>query len=272
MNSVVTGKMWDWYDFEGIYVTPVPSDAGLALGAAQYLWHHKLDNPRIEWKDNFSPYLGQKYNNELIEHTLNGDDKILKKCKELNCRLKYEKVNDDTVIDLLDKQNIVSVYGEGSESGRRALGNRSILADPRSPKMKDMINKKVKHRQWFRPFAPSILREEVKNWFVKDVSSPYMEFVIDFKEEVRDKVPAVCHENGSARLQSVTKNDNKWYHNFLTKGHVKSGVPILLNTSFNDREPIVETPYDAVNCFLGTDIDAVYFRDAGLLVTKEKIS
>ena len=118
----------------------------------------------------------------------------------------------------------------------------------------------------------SELREEVKNWFVKDVSSPYMEFVIDFKEEVRDKVPAVCHENGSARLQSVTKNDNKWYHNFLTKWHVKSGVPILLNTSFNDREPIVETPYDAVNCFLGTDIDAVYFRDAGLLVTKEKIS
>ena len=114
-------------------------------------------------------------------------------------------------------EKIISVFGGGSESGRRALGNRSILCDPRSPKMKDMINEKVKHRQWFRPFAPSILKEHVKDWFIKDVDSPYMTTVLKWKEEVKDKVPAVVHLNGTARLQTVTKNDNKWYYNFIKK-------------------------------------------------------
>ena len=123
-----------------------------------------------------------------------------------------------------------------------ALGNRSILADPRSPNMKDIINEKVKHRQWFRPFAPSVLRDDVSEWFDRDVDSPYMTTVIQFKESVsRNKVPAVVHYDGSARLQTVTNNDNKWYYNFIKKFKKKTGVPILLNTSFNDREPIVET-------------------------------
>jgi len=269
LNSVCTGKLWDWFSFKDIYVTPCPGDSGITLGAAQYYWHQVLDNPRIEWKDNFTPYLGQTYSKELIYETLNNDNRIVDRLNEVNCTLHYRDVSDDDVIDLLESQHIVSVYGGGSESGRRALGNRSILADPRSLEMKDMINEKVKHRQWFRPFAPSILREEVKNWFEKDVSSPYMEYVINVKEEMRDKVQAIVHDNGTARLQTVTENDNKWYYNFISKFKEKTGVPILLNTSFNDREPIVETPFDAVNCFLGTNIDAVYFRDAGILVTKE---
>ena len=128
--------------------------------------------------------------------------------------LTYVEANDSDVIKLLTEQNIISVFGKGSESGRRALGNRSILCDPRSPDMKDLINEKVKHRQWFRPFAPSILRECVKDWFVKDIDSPYMTTVLDWKEEVRDKVPAVVHLNGTARLQTVTENDNKWYYNY----------------------------------------------------------
>jgi len=179
-------------------------------------------------------------------------------------------INDDYVIDLLTKDdNVISVFGGGSESGRRALGNRSILADPRSPNMKDIINEKVKHRQWYRPFAPSILREDVKDWFTKDIDSPYMSFVLHYKEEVKDRVPAVVHLDGSGRLQTVTEKDNKWYYNFIKKFKKKTGVPMLLNTSFNDREPIVETPEHAINCFLKTDIDYLYFYEFGILINKE---
>ena len=172
------------------------------------------------------------------------------------------------VVNLLNEQNIISIFNEGSESGRRALGNRSIIADPRSDKMKDIINEKVKHRQWFRPFAPSILREEVGKWFMYDVDSPYMNLVMPFREEMKNKVPAVVHFDGTARLQTVTENDNNWYYNFIKKWFKVSGVPIVLNTSFNDREPIVETPEHAVNCFLGTDIDYLYFYDENILVEK----
>jgi len=134
--------------------------------------------------------------------------------------------------------------------------------------MKDMINEKVKHRQWFRPFAPSILREDVKDWFEKDVDSPYMTTVLKWKKEVRGKVPAVVHLNNTARLQTVAENDNKWYYDFISKFKEKTGVPILLNTSFNDREPIVETPKHAINCFLGTNIDYLYFYDENILIKK----
>ena len=183
-------------------------------------------------------------------------------------KVTHSETTDKDVALLLDKGKIVSVFGGGSESGRRALGNRSILADPRNPNMKDIINEKVKHRQWYRPFAPSILRESVKDWFYSDISSPYMSFVLKFKEEVRSRVPAVVHFDGSARLQTVTEKDNKWYYNFIKTWEATSGVPILLNTSFNDREPIVETPEHAIACFLKTDIDYLYFTDYGILVSK----
>lgn len=177
-------------------------------------------------------------------------------------------VDDQYVLDLLSNQKVVSVYGGPSESGRRALGNRSILADPRSLEMKDTINSKVKHRQAFRPFAPSIMREHVAEWFEKDIDSPYMGFAIKVREEMRSKVPAVVHVDGTARLQTVTEKDNLWYYHFLRQWKEISGVPILLNTSFNDREPIVETPQDAVACFEKTDIDFLYFFDYGLGVGK----
>ena len=259
LNSVAMGNMLDWFPDKEYYVTPTPHDGGLTIGSAQYLWHHILGNPRIKWEDNYTPYLGCDHSG-LVESTIEsrkGD-------------VEAEKVSDDDVLDLLDQQKIVAVFGGGSESGRRALGNRSILADPRDANMKEIINEKVKHRQWFRPFAPSILREETANWFERDIDSPYMTHVIKFKEEVRDKVPAVVHFDGSARLQTVTENDNKWYYNFIKKWHTKSGVPVLLNTSFNDREPICETPEHAINCFLGTEIDYLYFYEQGLLVKRRK--
>ena len=259
LNSVLVGKIRDWFpQIESVYVTPTPHDGGLPIGAAQFVWHHVLDNPRIEWKDNFTPYLGRTYAEEEIRECLEqvSDDIVIR------------NADDAEVIQLLDDQNIVSVFGGGSESGRRALGNRSILADPRSPNMKDMINEKVKHRQWYRPFAPSILREETGSWFESDVNSPYMSFVLNFKESSLDKIPAVLHVDNTARLQTVTENDNPWYHSFLKRWNEKTGVPILLNTSFNDREPICETPEHAVKCFLRTNIDCLYFRDCGLLISK----
>jgi len=258
LNSVMTGKLYDWYGnkFENIYVCPVSYDAGLSIGSAQYLWHQVKENPRIKWEDNATPFLGEIYDGDRIASAIDND------------KLVSKKTSTEEVIDLLADQNIVSVFSGASESGRRALGNRSILADPRQPNMKDLINEKVKHRQWFRPFAPSILREKVSEWFDIDIDSPYMSFVIDFKEEVRDKVPAVVHLDGTARLQTVTEKDNGWYYHFIKKWEEKTGVPILLNTSFNDREPIVETPEDAVNCFMGTNIDYLYFVDEQLLVSK----
>ena len=261
LNSVMTGKLtFDWYGerFEKVYVCPVPYDSGLAIGAAQYVWHQHLDNPRITWEDNFTPYLGFKYDESQVQEAIENKSDLVKTTKSTKRQ----------VAELLADSNIISVFSAGSESGRRALGNRSILADPRNPDMKDIINKKVKHRQWFRPFAPSILREKVSEWFEHDISSPYMSFVVPFKEEVRDKVPAVVHFDGTARLQTVTENDNKWYYDFLKTWQDVSGVPIVLNTSFNDREPIVETPEHALNCFLKTDIDYLYFADFNILVSK----
>ena len=264
LNAILMGKIFDWFPtIKNIHCDPIPYDGGLSLGSSLYLYHHILNHPRTEWKDNFSSYLGRTYSLQDVKDSITK----IKNIDKLNIK---ENVKDEEVIQLLCDQKIICVFGGGSESGRRALGNRSILADPRSDKMKDIINKKVKHRQWFRPFAPSILREEVKNWFEKDIDSPYMSFIIKFKEEVKSKIPAVVHLNGTGRLQTVTENNNSWYYNFIKKFKEKTGVPILLNTSFNDREPIVETPDHAINCFKRTQIDYLYFRDYGILIGKNK--
>ena len=291
LNSVMVGKMYDWYDgiVDDFYVCPVPYDGGLAIGCAQFVYHQTLNNPRVTWENGYcSPYLGKTYDEKSIMHELSqhnhkivtppivksivgsfGNTEIPEIHRQSKISLEYTKVTDQDVVDLLTKDNnVISVFGGGSESGRRALGNRSILADPRSPDMKDIINDKVKHRQWFRPFAPSILREDVSDWFMRDVSSPYMTTVVKFKDDVKDKVPAVVHFDGTARLQTVSEGDNKWYYNFIKKFKEKTGVPLLLNTSFNDREPIVETPAHAINCFLGTEIDYLYFFDINILVKR----
>ena len=263
LNSVIIGKIQNWFpQIKNIYVPPVPYDAGLAIGSAQFLWHQILGNKRIKWKDNFTPYLGRKYNQNDIK-------KSLSKFKDF---ITFNEDDDEKVLKYLDEQKIVSVFGGGSESGRRALGNRSIIADPRNEKMKEIINEKVKHRQWFRPFAPSILKERVTDWFEKDISSPYMTHVIKWKKNKRKLVPAVVHFDGSARLQTVTENDNSWYYNFIKKWEKKTSVPIVLNTSFNDSEPIVESPDDAIRCFLKTNIDHLYFFDYKILVSKQSIN
>jgi len=237
----------------------VPYDAGLAIGCAQYIWHCVEGNPREFTNKNFTPYLGKTYPLEDVESAI----------RENASKINVVSATDDEVLQKLKDKSIIAVFGGGSESGRRALGNRSILADPTHNDMKDILNHKVKHRAWFRPFAPSIIREKVGEWFVRDISAPYMGFVLNFKEEMKDKVPAVLHADASGRLQTVTAEDNPWYHGFISRWEELHGVPIVLNTSFNDREPIVENPAHAMNCFLGTNIDYLYFYDYGLLVNKD---
>jgi carbamoyltransferase len=260
LNSVCMGKIKGWFPgrLDEVYIPPVPYDGGLCLGAAQYQWHAVLRNPRIQWKDNFLPYLGEVWDAASVEAALSS----------LPENVTRRHATDATVVDLLADGKIVSVFNSRSESGRRALGNRSIIADPRSAEMKDRVNLKVKHRQWFRPFAPSILADHVDEWFENPQNSPYMQFVIPFKDSAKSKVPAVVHFDGTARLQTVHKHDNPWYYGFIKRWHEKSGVPIVLNTSFNDREPICENPKHAVDCFLGTEIDFLYFPEFSIILEK----
>ena len=260
LNSVCMGKIKKWFvdRINDVYIPPVPYDGGLCLGSAQYLWHSVLRNPRIEWKDNFTAYLGEEWNRDDVDNAI----------KAMPKNLRVSHSNDEKVVNLLTQGKIISIFNGKSESGRRALGNRSIIADPRHEDMKDKVNLKVKHRQWFRPFAPSILAEDVDKWFKNPCSSPYMQFVLDFKDDVKDKVPAVVHFDGTARLQTVTKNDNPWYYNLISMFKDKTGVPIILNTSFNDREPICETPAHAIDCFSSTNIDYLYFPEYNLIIEK----
>lgn len=261
LNSVAMGKIKSWFpeSIDEIYIPPVPYDAGLAIGAAQIVYHQVLRKDRISWDQEFPSYLGELWSETIVEKINSATDKNV---------FKVTDANDQTVIDLLDSQKIIAVFNEKSESGRRALGNRSILADPRNPAMKEMINEKVKHRQWFRPFAPSILSDHASSWFENPIDSPYMQFVLPIKKECIEKIPAVAHFDGTARLQTVTKTHNSWYYNFLEMWYKKTGVPILLNTSFNDREPICESPDHAISCFLKTNIDCLYFPEVNKLLIK----
>lgn len=259
LNSVAMGKIKSWFpgEIENIYIPPVPYDGGLAIGAAQIVWHEVLGNPRIKWNHNFTPYLGENWGKEHF-------DNIVK-----NYPVDINHCTVDQLVDYLSAGNIVAVFNGQSESGRRALGNRSILADPRRTDMKDIINEKVKHRKWFRPFAPSILELDAHDWFIDYQESPYMQFVLKFKEEKKSLVPAVVHQDGTARLQTVRKEDNEWYYNLLLKWKEKSGVPIILNTSFNDREPICEDASHSIKCFLGTRIDYLFFPEYSIILSRK---
>jgi carbamoyltransferase len=284
LNCVMVGKIKSWFPdkIKNIFCDPVPYDAGLALGSARYLWHHVLGNPRINkfapngvtnYIANMSPYLGKVYTEA---ETKKACKKFATKItvtkttdREVLTKITVTKTTDREVLTKIADQKIVSVFGGGSESGRRALGNRSILADPRNPEMKTIINEKVKHRQWFRPLAPSVLEEKIDEWFVNPILSPYMSFALEVKEEKREQIPAVVHFDGTARLQTVNKHLSPWYYSFISKWAKMTGIPILINTSFNDSEPIVETPDDAIRCFLNTNIDYLYFFDYKLLVSKK---
>ncbi len=211
----------------------------------------------------FSPYTGKKYSiGEILDAIKVFDSKI----SAAQCENKYYQAANS-----ISEGKIIGWFQGKSECGPRALGNRSILCDPRRPEMKDVLNSRVKFRETFRPFAPSILYDFQQEYFDLDIPSPYMLIVAAIWPRKRHIIPAVTHVDGTGRLQSVLKELNPDYYELINNFHKITGVPILLNTSFNiNKEPIVETPYDAINCFLSTDFDELYIED--FLILKKNVA
>jgi len=270
LNCVVNGKILKEKIFENIWVQPAAGDAGGSLGAALALWHIEQKNTRkVNLNDDMQgSYLGPEYDQKEIEEDL---EKAGAKFKILT----EEELIDKTSTDLSLGEAIGWFQGR-MEFGPRALGGRSILGDPRSSKMQKNLNLKVKYRESFRPFAPSVLKEDLKDWFDINVDSPYMLMVaninknkiikmtdeqkklfgIDKLNIKRSEIPAVTHVDYSARIQTVHKETNEKYFKLIQKFKEKTNCPVIVNTSFNVRgEPIVNTPLDAFNCFMGTELD-----------------
>jgi carbamoyltransferase len=243
--------------YENIYVPSAPNDAGLSIGFAQYLWHTILGNQKIS--KHRHPYLGLFHNQKEIEIALD-------KAKQSN-RLKITHIPKEVdqnkkIVELLIDQKIIGIHRERSESGPRALGHRSIIADPRDHKMKDIINSKVKFREAFRPFAPSILREKANQYLDFEGYSPYMSFAPKVKEAAYDMMGATIHVDGSARLQTVDPENNPDFYRLIKAFYKSTGVPVVLNTSLNTRgEPINETPLHSLNTLLDSDLDALLIDD-----------
>lgn len=258
MNSSMNGVLLENSPFDNIFPLPMSSDRGVGLGAALYYIHNILGVERFfELKH---VYYGGKSDEKQIKRTLNKSG------------LKYKMIEDifDVATDLIIKGKIIGWFQGNSEMGARALGNRSILADPRIKEMKDIVNKKVKHREWFRPFAPSVLEEKANEYFVykngaSDLS--FMTFTIKANDKGIQELPAVVHEDNTSRIQTVKKSINQKYYNLIKTFGDKTQTYVLLNTSFNDNgEPIVETPEDALRTFLNTGLDALIIEN--FLVSK----
>ena len=276
LNCVANGKILKEKIFDNIWIQPAAGDAGGSLGAALALWHIEQGNKRsVNSKDDMrGSYLGTEFNQEEIE-------KELKSIGANFETLNYEDLINKTA-DFLSKEKAIGWFQGRMEFGPRALGGRSILGDPRSDKMQKNLNLKVKYRESFRPFAPSVLREDLSEWFDINVDSPYMLLVaniasskkiemnneqkklfgIDKLNVKRSEIPAVTHVDYSARIQTVTKETNNRYYDLISKFKEITGCSVIVNTSFNVRgEPIVNTPTDAFNCFMGTELDYLVIGD-----------
>ncbi len=287
LNCVANGKILKEKIFDNIWIQPAAGDAGGSLGAALALWHIDQGNKRsVNPKDDMKgSYLGTEFNQDEIE-------KELKTLRANFETVKYDELIEKTA-EFLSNEKVIGWFQGRMEFGPRALGGRSILGDPRSDKMQKNLNLKVKFRESFRPFAPSILREDLSNWFNLNTESPYMLLVSDIKNEKkiemtekqkklfgidklnikRSEIPAVTHIDYSARIQTVTKDTNKYYYDLISKFKEKTGCPVVVNTSFNVRgEPIVNTPTDAFNCFMGTELDYLIIGNCILDKSKQDIS
>ena len=283
LNCVANGKILKEKIFENIWIQPAAGDAGGSLGAALAVWYLDQKNKReVNLNDEMKgSYLGSEYTQNQIE----------KELEEIGAE--FETVNYDNLIDqtskFISEEKAIGWFQGRMEFGPRALGARSILGDPRSDKMQKNLNLKVKYRESFRPFAPSILKEDLSNWFDMDVDSPYMLLVSSISQEKkiemtdeqkklfgidklnikRSEIPAVTHVDYSARIQTVNKETNKRYYDLIKKFKEKTGCPVIVNTSFNVRgEPIVNTPTDAFNCFMGTELD--YLVIGNCILDKKK--
>ncbi len=288
LNCVANGKILNNKIFENIWVQPAAGDAGGSIGAALSFWFKELGNKRDDYKDEMSgSFLGPSFSNSRIEKDL----------KYLNAN--FDKLEDNELLPKLAKElsqnKIVGWFQGRMEFGPRALGARSILANPLSEKMQKQLNLKIKFREGFRPFAPSILSEEVSNWFNLNKESPYMSLVAKVKEDKKTKqdekinlsgfdklnvlrtiIPAVTHVDNSARIQTVHKETNPRYHHLISEFYKITNCPILVNTSFNVRgEPIVCSIEDAYKCFMGTNLDIlvcenyILYKEKQIKKTKE---
>ncbi|MCP5045661.1 MAG: carbamoyl transferase [bacterium] len=252
LNCVANRVLQERGPFGNLYIQPATHDAGTAVGAAYYIRHQLLDRQR-----NFvmeDPYLGPGYTDTEIKAAL--DDPAFNGGGNLH--YSFHRDIEKITAGLVAEGNVVGWFQGRMEIGPRALGNRTILADPGNPEMREILNVKVKHRETFRPFAPSVLKEKAGQWFEihgDSLSLDYMLFAFDVKEDKRASIPAVLHVDGTGRLQTVRKELNPRYHKLIKSFEEITGVPILLNTSFNDSEPIICSPRDALATFLKTGID-----------------
>ena len=275
LNCVANGKILKNKIFENIWIQPAAGDAGGSLGAALAYWHQELKKPRVEFKDQMKgSYLGPKFEKETIASALN------------KLKANYKELDKDELISLVAKEladeKTVGWFQGRMEFGPRALGGRSILADPRSERMQKELNLKIKFRESFRPFAPSVLREDVSEWFDLNSDSPYMLLVSEVKKDKqikmsvedeklfgieklnirRSSIPAITHVDYSARIQTVHKETNPRYYELIKEFKKNTNCPVLVNTSFNVRgEPIVCSIEDAFNCFMGTNLDILVIED-----------
>jgi carbamoyltransferase len=269
-NSVMNGKILTHTPFRRLFVQPAAGDSGTALGVCYQIWNDTKEQ-RAKGKAQsardtesvapgslpFAPYTGPEFSNEEIRRELEASN------------LEYQDLSDDETLaraasDIAEGL-VVGWFQGRMEFGPRALGNRSILADPRRADMKEILNNRIKKREPFRPFAPSILAEHVGDYFAQTHPAPAMLMVYEIKEERRAEIPAVTHIDGSGRLQTVTRDLNPRYYRLIERFQKLTGVPIVLNTSFNENEPIVCTPREAIDCFLKTRIDVLYLGNCVVL-------
>jgi carbamoyltransferase len=245
-NSVANGKILKNTSFKNLYIPSAGHDAGISMGSAQFHYFDNLNNKRVD--PLYNANLGIEFSNDEIKSILDKE------------KLNYKYIeNDDELFDFialnLTKSKVIGFFDGKAEFGPRALGSRSILADPRNPNAQKLLNEKIKKRESFRPFAPSILEEYGNDFFHDYQFTPFMERVLKIKEGKRKLIPAVTHVDGSGRLQSVNKKLRSRYHKLISKFYELTKIPILINTSFNENEPVVNIPQEAINCFTRTDLD-----------------
>lgn len=254
LNSLANKKIFDDKYFKNIFIPYAPGDAGGSIGSAL----HVLSKKKGEFQNLQSPYLGPEFTNEQIKQILD-KNKIFNKFK-----VTFENYNEDLyniIVEKLLKKQVIGLFKGRMEFGARALGNRSIIASPCEPDMKNIINKKIKKRENFRPFAPAVLLEDKLEWFEESHENSYMSNVENILENKKIKIPAVTHIDGTGRVQTVSKENNIHFYEIIKKFKIKTNVPILLNTSFNENEPIVLDPYNALQCFERTEIDTLILEN-----------
>ena len=258
MNSVANGKLIMNTKFKNIYIPSSPGDSGGAIGSA-YAAYLSINKKPIKYFEN--PYLGPSFSDEEVKKVI---DKRINKENYLDIyvqKIKEKNALFFKIATLLNEKKVIGLFQGRMEWGSRALGNRSIIADPRLENIKDILNSKIKRREAFRPFAPSILREEVSNWFEVVDDVPFMSKVYNIKQDKKNLVPGVVHVDGSCRLQTVTDQLNYNYYQIIKNFFKITGVPLILNTSFNENEPIVCTPTEALDCFLRTKMDCLVMNN-----------